>query len=657
MEPTPPLPPEALTTFEGRLAALDNDDPARLGALLALAAALPVQDAERQLALAEEAYALAARVGDAAGQAHAAGVKGRALFLLSENEAAVPHLAEAVTRFDALGLADERITFRGTLASAQATLGHYEEALAGALESLDDVRVSGDRLAEAWVLNGLSAAYADMGDADRALDTAEQARALFSEIGVPLGVARAEASVGAALLLQDAPDVAESHLTDALALFHDLDDPAGESRALNDLGTAARLRGDVEAGLVLHREALARRRGTANRQAQSTSLLHVGEALVALGRPEEAVEALAEALSLAEGAGARPHAEQVHAVLVEAYGALGDPLRALDHARAHLAVREAILDAQTRGRLQTMQVRFETERLRLANEAEVARGEVLRVANARLVDALEELRAAQRQLVQTEKLASLGRVTAGIAHEIRNPLNFVVGFSELATDLVAELSATLAAHPLADAAAAANVRETLSLLAANVTRIDEHGRRANGIVTGMLEHVRTVGGPRGEVVVMDLVDAALDDVAALAPAGLHLVRDDDAPGAAAVAVAGSLRRVFANLLTNAYASLAERAETAPAGWTPTLTVSARRLPESPLGAAVEVAVADTGTGLSPETRARVFEPFFTTRATGQGTGLGLSLAYDIVTESHGGLLEVRGTPGGGATFVVTLPTA
>ncbi len=652
----PILQPEEISGLEQRLEAASGPKE-RLAALVALATALPLQDADRQVALAREAYALACRQDDATAQALAVGLLGRALYILSDNAEALSRLAEAVARFEALGMTDDALAARGALSGAHASLGHYEAALSGALENLDQVRESGDRVAEGWVLNGLSTAYADLGDADRALDTAQQATAVFTEAGLEIGLARAETSVGAAHLLREEPDAAEAILRTALARFYALGDPIGTSRALDDLGTAARLRGDLEAGLALHRQALEQRRARPNRHAQSTSLLHVGEALAALGRPAAAVDALTEALALAAAVGARPREAQVHAALMDAYAALGDTAQALQAARAHIAVREAILDAETRGRLQTMQVRFETEQLREAQEAEATRAEALRIANTRLVDTLQELRSAQRQLVQTEKLASLGRVTAGIAHEIRNPLNFVVGFSGLATDLVAELSETLAAHPIADAAAAASVSETLGLLVANVTRIDEHGRRANAIVTSMLEHVRTVGGPRGEVVLMDLVDMALDDVATLAPAGLHLVRDDDAKGASVVAVAGSLRRVFVNLLTNAYASLAERATAAPAGWTPTLTVTARRLDTSAVGPAVEVAVADTGSGLSPETRVRVFEPFFTTRATGQGTGLGLSLAYDIVTEAHGGLLETRDTPGGGATFVVTLPAA
>ena len=638
-----------------RLAALDGDESAdRVAALVALAAALPMQEAERQVVLAEEAYGLADRVGDAAGMARAAGIKGRALFFLSENEAAVPLLAEAIVRFDALGLTDERIAFRGALAGVHANLGHYEEALAGALDNLEDVRASGDRVAEGWVLHGLSSAYADLGDADRALDAAEQSRAIFVDVGSPLGIARAETSVGTALLLRDSPDAAEEHLTRALALFHDLDDVVGEARALNDLGTAARLRGDVEAGLVLHREALARRRGTANRQAQSTSLLHVGEALVALGRPEEAVEALAEALSLAEGVGARPRAEQVHAVLVEAYGALGDPLRALEHARAHLAVREAILDAQTRGRLQTMQVRFETERLRLANEAEVARGEALRDANDRLVEMLGELRAAQSQLVQTEKLASLGRVTSGIAHEIKNPLNFVVNFARLSADLVDELTSFVASQPLGDEAAR-EAAEMLDLLRANVKRIRKHARRADRIVASMLEHVRVVGGPRGRMDVADLLDASLADALDDVPGGVRVVRDDGPDVGDVEVEAGSMHRVFVNLFDNAIRALAATSADPPAGWEPTLTVTSRTLRDSEVGPAVQVTVSDNGPGLPPAIAERVFEPFFTTRPAGEGTGLGLSLSYDIVTQGHGGLLSVRETAGQGATFVVTLP--
>ena len=171
----------------------------------------------------------------------------------------------------------------------------------------------------------------------------------------------------------------------------------------------------------------------------------------------------------------------------------------------------------------------------------------------------------------------------------------------------------------------------------------------------------------GSVQDPDAVDALLDALRDDAPAGLRLVVEDASDGAEVVAVAGSLRRVFANLVSNAFAALKDRAVAEPAGssWAPVLTVALRTLPADAAadatadapgsGPAVEVSVADNGPGLAPDVRARVFEPFFTTRPAGQGTGLGLSLAYDIVTQGHSGTLETRDTPGDGATFVVTLP--
>ena len=265
-------------------------------------------------------------------------------------------------------------------------------------------------------------------------------------------------------------------------------------------------------------------------------------------------------------------------------------------------------------------------------------------SHAILETALRGLTAAQDRLVHAEKMASLGRVTAGVAHEIQNPLNFVTNFAALAGDRVAELRAHLG-EPDAEAA------EALDDIALGVAKVAEHGARASGVIRSMLDHSRR--GPAAE----DVVDlnalvrehAALAEHAAAARSGepppvtLDL---DPAVGSVAV-VPSDLGRAVLNLMGNAYYALDQRSAP-PDG--PALTVATRRR-----GDAVEVEVADRGVGMSEAVAARAFEPFFTTKPTGSGTGLGLSLAYDIVTEGHGGRITLESVEGEGTTVRLTIP--
>ena len=259
---------------------------------------------------------------------------------------------------------------------------------------------------------------------------------------------------------------------------------------------------------------------------------------------------------------------------------------------------------------------------------------------AALHKVLDDLRAAQARLVQQEKLASLGQLTAGIAHEIKNPLNFVTGFADLSVELADEL----------EAETDADERDALLAdLRANVAKIAEHGRRADNVVRAMMAHAR---GGGGEPVRLDL-DALVAEYAALAYHGMKarhpaapVAFEQDLGGAGeVVAVGQDLGRVLINLLDNAFDAVRGRAD-------PRVAVSTHRV-----GDRAEVRVTDNGPGMSAGTRDRVFEPFYTTKPTGEGTGLGLSLAHDIVAEGHGGALTVETAEGEGTTFVVSLPAA
>ena len=268
---------------------------------------------------------------------------------------------------------------------------------------------------------------------------------------------------------------------------------------------------------------------------------------------------------------------------------------------------------------------------------------------------LRQLKAAQDRLVVREKMASLGELTAGIAHEIRNPLNFVTNFAGLAVEHVRELHRLLAGRMPAEAAVRAEVEALLADLAEGVAKIEEHGQRAGQIVSAMLLHARGETGRRQRT---DL-NALVAEAVSLAYHGfrgrdasvqveLELLLDRALPPVPVYPQ--ELSRVFLNLAQNAcYAAHARRQAAGPA-FVPRVTV--RTLDR---GEEVEVRVRDNGGGIPTAQREKIFEPFFTTKPPGAGTGLGLSLSYDIVVKMHHGGIRVESEEGAFAEFVVTLP--
>lgn len=286
---------------------------------------------------------------------------------------------------------------------------------------------------------------------------------------------------------------------------------------------------------------------------------------------------------------------------------------------------------------------------------------VIAIENVRLFtelrDSLERLKAAQANLVQSEKMASLGQLTAGIAHEIKNPLNFVNNFAALSVELLGELQELAApALPTLGEERRIEVEETMALLTGNLGKIVEHGKRADGIVRSMLSHSRGGTGDWQASNINALVEEALNLAYHGARAqdpefNVTLERDLAATGTPIELVPQDVTRVFLNLIGNGfYATRKRRQAGNEPGWRPTLKIATRDL-----GEAVEVRVRDNGTGILPQVRAKLFQPFFTTKPTGEGTGLGLSISWDIVAHQHGGTIEVESEPGAWTEFTVRLP--
>ena len=263
---------------------------------------------------------------------------------------------------------------------------------------------------------------------------------------------------------------------------------------------------------------------------------------------------------------------------------------------------------------------------------------------------MEELKAAQVQLIQSEKMASLGELTAGIAHEIQNPLNFVNNFSEVSKELLDEMKEEM------DKGNADEVKAIADDVIQNLEKILHHGKRADGIVKGMLQHSRTSSGQKEPTD----INALADEYLLLAYHGLRakdksfnatMKTDYDESIGNINIIPQDMGRVILNLITNAFYVVNEKKIQQPNGYEPTVSVSTKRN-----NGKVEIKVADNGNGIPQKVLDKIFQPFFTTKPTGQGTGLGLSLSYDIV-KAHGGELKVETKEGEGSEFILKLPIA
>jgi signal transduction histidine kinase len=278
----------------------------------------------------------------------------------------------------------------------------------------------------------------------------------------------------------------------------------------------------------------------------------------------------------------------------------------------------------------------------------------LRERTEALTQSLDELRTAQDRLVQTEKLASLGQLTAGIAHEIKNPLNFVNNFSSLSTELIDELNEALKSASI-DGKAREEIDELTNMLKGNLEKVVQHGKRADSIVKNMLLHSREGSGERRPADINAIVEESLNLAFHGARAeksgfSITLERDLDPTAGMIDVYPQEITRVFLNLISNGFYAAAKRKEMAADGFEPMLSAATKNL-----GGKVEIRIRDNGTGIPLEVKEKMFNPFFTTKPAGEGTGLGLSMSHDIVVKQHGGKIDVATEPGSFTEFIITLP--
>lgn len=302
-------------------------------------------------------------------------------------------------------------------------------------------------------------------------------------------------------------------------------------------------------------------------------------------------------------------------------------------------------------------VGFVGYRVHLFQKAATVRKERERTRDRELAQAKEiekaynDLKATQTQLIQSEKMASLGELTAGIAHEIQNPLNFVNNFSEINKELLQEMNEELNKGNIDE------VKKLAGSVIDNEEKIIFHGKRADSIVKGMLQHSRASSGLKEPTD----INALADEYLRLAYHGLRaqdksftasMKTEFDANLGKVSVVPQDMGRVILNLITNAFHAVTERKKESTNGYDPTVTVSTGKK-----GNKIVIKVSDNGKGIPPHILDKIFQPFFTTKPSGKGTGLGLSMSYDIVTKVHNGQIDVDTKPGEGTSFIITIPNS
>jgi signal transduction histidine kinase len=270
---------------------------------------------------------------------------------------------------------------------------------------------------------------------------------------------------------------------------------------------------------------------------------------------------------------------------------------------------------------------------------------------------LENLKATQQQLVTQQKLASLGQLTAGIAHEIKNPLNFVNNFAALSVELAKELREELVKRKAKNVNGDdfADIEEILTTLEQNAEKINHHGKRADGIVRSMMQHARGSSGQRELADINHLLDDAINLTyhgMRANDASFNITIEKDYNGAIGKlnVVPQDISRVFLNIVNNACYAAHQKQKDTRDDFSPALSVSTKNLNDK-----IEIRIRDNGNGIPAEIREKIFNPFFTTKPTGQGTGLGLSISYDIIVQQHKGEIMVETEEGKFTEFVVRLP--
>ncbi|MEP7228871.1 MAG: tetratricopeptide repeat protein [Ginsengibacter sp.] len=536
-------------------------------------------------------------------------------------------------------------------------LGNYEQALDYYHQSLYITRSIGFSLMEAYAINVIGAVYFEIQNYDEALHYYQQALAIRQQSGDKWGEAGSLDNIGAVYLKLKDWKKAADYCERSLAISESTDDKRGQANSLFHLAEIYKQQNNWEKADFFSGKSLQIRQETGDRKGEAEILLFLAglKKSAAQSPGSSELDFLQKALKIADEINAADLSGKAHWALYEYYRVDQNYKQALAHFEIYDsiekqlhkdAVNQKVLNFEISHRAEELEK--ETEKFRVKNDELAKLNAEIKSQKEETEKALTKLKEAQSQLVQSEKMASLGELTAGIAHEIQNPLNFVNNFSDVNTELIEELKNELQTGSKEEAISIAND------ISENEQKINHHGKRADAIVKNMLQHSRTSTGQKEPTD----INALADEYLRLAYHGLRakdksfntaMKTEFDSSIEKVNIVSQDIGRVLLNLYNNAFYAVAEKNKSADKNYKPTVSVETKKLHRK-----IEITVKDNGNGIPQKVLDKIFQPFFTTKPTGQGTGLGLSLSYDIV-KAHGGEIKVESKEGEGSEFIIQLP--
>ena len=611
---------------------------------------------ERSLSVLEEATNLFESLNDVRGVAPAYEYIGIVQRNLGNGTKALENIFKALDLSRQTSFSECEATALYHLGVTYRNLANYEKALDYLYESLSMCRFLNYDLIEAYNLQIIGTIYFETGAFQKALEYFHKALTVRNNAGDKWGEAGSLYYIGFTHMKLNHLEEAKLYCQKSLDMCQTTGDKKGEASALFHLSGIFKDTGDEEQAASFGKRSLEMYQSIGDKRGEAEIII----LLASLEKHNtEHNDRLLTALTISKEIKANDLLSKTRYLLYQRYHQAKDYKKAIDELESYVELENELHKDTINQKILNLEITYKVEQERKEAEEILQRNMQLTKLNKeiksqkqKIEEAYDQLTSTQSQLIQSEKMASLGELTAGIAHEIQNPLNFVNNFSEVSGELVEELKDERS--KLKAERDESLEEEILDDITQNLEKINHHGQRASGIVKGMLEHSHTGDGVKELTDINKLADEYLR----LAFHGLRAkdksfnadfkMEFDEALPKINV-VPQDIGRVLLNLINNAFFAVSSKLEAESNNYRPEVIVSTKIK-----GGSIEISVKDNGPGIPAEIKDKIFQPFFTTKPTGSGTGLGLSLSYDIIN-AHGGEIKLENKPQSGTKFIIFLP--